>query len=85
MSPEQTVPTCREIVDGLPDWAEGKLESTQREPYQRHLELCSPCGSLARTYQALARVARGALHLEMPPEAKERLRQFLHSRLRGPN
>jgi Putative zinc-finger len=86
MSVEQTpIPTCREVVEYLPDWAEGRLEALQLEPYHRHLELCPPCGNLARTYRALARVARSALQVEMPAEAKVRLGQLLRSRFRSPS
>jgi len=84
MSAEETpLPTCKEVVELLPDWAEGSLESVRREPYERHLDLCPPCGHLARTYQALARVARTSLQVEMPPAAKERLRKLVLSRLRS--
>jgi anti-sigma factor ChrR (cupin superfamily) len=84
MSAEETpLPTCREVVDLLPDWAEGRLEPVRQAPYQRHLDLCHPCGDLARDYQALARVARASLEVEMPAAAKERLRRFLLSRLRS--
>lgn len=78
-----SIPTCREIVDQLPDWAEGQLPEAAEEPYRRHLDLCPPCGDLARTYQALARVARAALEVRMPEAARQRLQAALRARLRG--
>jgi hypothetical protein len=84
-SEDPTLPSCKEIVEGLPDWAEGRLDDLHQEPYERHLELCPPCGNLARTYRALAQVARSALAVEMPPAARDRLRKRLLARFRGPN
>lgn len=77
------LPTCRELVDRLPDWAEGQLAEAEVGPYHRHLALCSPCGDLARTYQALAQVARGALQVKIPEAAARRLRAALLARLKG--
>lgn len=73
-------PSCREILDRLADWAEGHLGDGDEEPYRHHLELCPPCGSLARTYRALPAVARAALAAEMPGEARDRLRRLLLAR-----
>ncbi|HEY7725063.1 MAG TPA: zf-HC2 domain-containing protein [Anaeromyxobacteraceae bacterium] len=78
-----TLPSCREVVDGLPEWSEGALGGGAREPYERHLEVCPPCGSLARTYQAVGALARAALDVEMPPRARERLRRALLRRVGG--
>jgi anti-sigma factor RsiW len=82
---QHPLPTCREVFDHLSDWAEGRIPEADAEGYRRHLELCPPCGSLARTYQSLARVARSALEVKMPEEARHRLWQLLQSRFRGPN
>jgi anti-sigma factor ChrR (cupin superfamily) len=79
----EQLPTCKEVFERLPDWAEGRLATPEVAPYQRHLELCSPCGEAARQYQALAKVARAALEVKMPEDAKERLRCALLARLRG--
>lgn len=79
----EPLPTCREVFERLPDWAEGRLAVPEVASYQRHLELCPPCGEAARQYQALAKVARAALEVKMPEAAKERLRRVLLARLRG--
>jgi anti-sigma factor ChrR (cupin superfamily) len=71
------------VFDRLPEWAEGRLATPEVASYQRHLELCPPCGEAARQYQALAKVARAALEVKMPEAAKERLRRALLARLRG--
>lgn len=78
-----SIPTCREVFERLPDWAEGRLAGTELAPYERHLEVCPPCGEAARQYQALAKVARAALEVKMPDAAKERLRRAIAARLRG--
>ena len=83
MSDDKTaVPTCREVVEHLSEWSEGKLPEAAREPYATHLHLCPPCARIASTYQALSRVAREALAVEMPEDAKARLRRTLAARFR---
>jgi anti-sigma factor RsiW len=84
MSEQRTaIPTCAEVVDRLEDWCEGRLPDDVEQPYETHLELCPPCAVIAREYQAISRVARGALDARMPEEAKERLRAAIASRLKG--
>jgi hypothetical protein len=84
MSGEKTeIPTCQEVVDRLGDWCEGGLPEDAAGPFATHLDLCPPCANIASTYQALARIARAALDVKMPDEAKERLRCKLAARLRG--
>jgi hypothetical protein len=80
---EQPIPSCQEVFDRLPDWVEGRLGEQDLGPYQHHLELCPPCGHAARAYRALAGVARAALAVEMPEEARRRLRRLLLGRFRG--
>jgi anti-sigma factor (TIGR02949 family) len=79
----EALPTCREVVDHLPEWAEGTLPESAEASYVRHLEVCPPCGDLARSYQAVAEVARAALAVEMPEDARRRLRARLQARFRG--
>jgi anti-sigma factor ChrR (cupin superfamily) len=82
MSEETTaIPTCREVVEHLGEWCEGQLEPGEEKPFALHLQLCPPCADIANGYQALARVARAALAVEMPEDAKERLRRRIAARL----
>jgi anti-sigma factor RsiW len=84
MTDEKTaVPTCREVVEHLEDWSEGRLPEADRAPFATHLHLCPPCAHIASEYRALSRVAREALAAEMPEEAKARLRRALAARFRG--
>jgi hypothetical protein len=84
MSDERTaIPTCQEVVDRLGDWCEGRLPEGAAGPFATHLDLCPPCACIANTYQALSRLARAALDVKMPEEAKERLRRKLAARLRA--
>ena len=84
MSGEKTeIPTCQEVVDRLGDWCEGRLPEGAAGPFATHLDLCPPCANIASTYQALSRIARAALDVDMPPDARERLRRVLAARLRG--
>lgn len=84
MSEESTaIPTCREVVEHLGDWCEGRLPPGELRPFAVHLELCPPCAHIASGYQALARVARSVLAVEMPAEAQERLRSRIAARIKG--
>jgi anti-sigma factor RsiW len=77
------IPTCRHVVDHLGEWCEGRLPAEEQQPFAAHLQLCPPCASIASAYQRLARVAREALAVEMPAEAKGRLARALAVRWRG--
>jgi hypothetical protein len=77
------LPTCREVVDHLADWLEGRLPEGAAAPFATHLEVCPPCANIANTYHSLAHLARAALDVEMPPDARERLRRVLAARLCG--
>ncbi|HET9595987.1 MAG TPA: zf-HC2 domain-containing protein [Anaeromyxobacteraceae bacterium] len=76
------IPTCRHIVEHLGEWSEGRLPEEEQRPFAVHLELCPPCAHLASEYQSLARVARAALAVTMPDEARERLVRTLAARWR---
>jgi anti-sigma factor RsiW len=70
------------VVEHLEEWVEGRLPAEEQRPFATHLELCSPCAHIASEYGSLARVAREALAVTMPDDAKERLRRVLAARLR---
>ena len=78
---KRPLPTCQEVFEGLGEWCEGELPAGADKPYHEHLELCPPCGRIARTYRALPRVAASALEARMPEDAKGRLYQALAARL----
>lgn len=78
---KRAIPTCEEVLEHLGEWCEGELAAHVDEPYEEHLELCPPCGNLARTYRALPRIAGSALEARMPEDAKGRLYRALAARL----
>ncbi len=84
MTDERTdLPTCREVVEHLAEWFEGGLPEGAAAPFASHLELCPPCANIASTYHSLAHLARAALDVGMPADARDRLRRVLAARLRG--
>ena len=48
---------------------------------ERHLRDCRPCLAYLETYRKTRSLAATAERVEMPPEMKTRLRQFLRDRL----
>jgi predicted anti-sigma-YlaC factor YlaD len=41
---------CRGFHDRLADWLEGRLEATERDALERHVEGCAPCRDIAERF-----------------------------------
>jgi len=74
--------TCQETIAILSDYLEGLCGPDLIQQLEQHLRDCAPC----RAYLATFRKTRGLTHaagqVEMPPEMRARLRQFLLQKLR---
>ncbi|HEV8438864.1 MAG TPA: zf-HC2 domain-containing protein [Methylomirabilota bacterium] len=73
--------TCQGAIDVLADFLEQTLSSEAGAELEAHLRGCEPCRAYLRTYDKTRRLAGGAGRIEMPPELKARLRQFLLDQL----
>ena len=69
--------TCREAIDILADYLESTLTPTALEKLEAHLGECAPCRAYLATYKRAAELAAKANRVEMPPEVRQRLRDFL--------
>jgi anti-sigma factor RsiW len=68
--------TCREFVDFLTDYLEGRLPEDQLTRFNQHLAACPSCVSYTRSYQAALRLGRSVLsaqEAEVPDEVPESL------------
>jgi predicted anti-sigma-YlaC factor YlaD len=75
--------TCKDAIDVLGDFLEEILSSDAVSELEIHLRECEPCRAYLNTYRRTRELVGQAGRIEMPPELKERLRQFLLSRLDG--
>lgn len=69
--------TCREAIDVLDDYLESTLTPDVLEKLEAHLRVCAPCRAYLATYERTARLAAKVNRVEMPPEVKRRLHDFL--------
>jgi anti-sigma factor RsiW len=53
--------TCREFVEFLADYLEGRLPQERLASFNRHLAGCPSCVAYARSYQDAVRLGREAL------------------------
>ena len=69
--------TCREAIAILDDYLESALTPDVLEKLEEHLRVCAPCRAYLATYERTAQLAAKANRVEMPPEVRRRLRDFL--------
>ena len=69
--------TCREAIDVLADYLESTLTPDALERLEAHLRECAPCRAYLATYKRATELAAKANRVEMPPELRRRLKDFL--------
>jgi anti-sigma factor RsiW len=74
--------TCKEfLVEFLSDYLDGTLTRGVVADLDRHLRDCRPCVAYLKTYKKTRDLAGRAGRVEMPPEMRARLREFLRKQL----
>lgn len=73
--------TCHEAIDLLADYLDAVLTPAALDRLEGHLRNCEPCRVYLATYKRAAELAAKVNRIEMPPEVKQRLRDFLSSGL----
>jgi predicted anti-sigma-YlaC factor YlaD len=69
---------CREAIDVLADYLDATLTPDLLAQLEAHLRGCAPCRAYLATYKRSAELAAKVNRVEMPPEVKRRLRDFLN-------
>ena len=69
--------TCREAIEVLADYLESTLTPVELEKLEAHLRECAPCRTYLASYKRTAELAAKVNRVEMPPEVRQRLRDFL--------
>lgn len=70
---------CRRIAELLADYLDGSLPRHTAELLEWHIDGCAPCIAFLNTYRGTVRATRSLLHVEVPPELKQRLLAVLRS------
>jgi anti-sigma factor RsiW len=77
--------TCRDAIGLFSDYLEPAMSAEALAELERHLRDCAPCVAYLNTFRRSRELTREASAVEMPPELKQRLRQFLLARLQDPS
>jgi len=69
---------CREAIDVLADYLDATLTPDMLAQLEAHLRVCAPCRAYLATYKRSAELAAKVNRVKMPPEVRQRLRDFLN-------
>jgi predicted anti-sigma-YlaC factor YlaD len=69
---------CREAIDVLVDYLDATLTSDVLAQLEAHLRVCAPCRAYLATYKRSAELAAKVNRVELPPEVRQRLRDFFN-------
>lgn len=73
--------TCRQVTSLIVDYLTHDLEPQDRLEFKAHLRKCPDCVAFLATYRKTIRVTRSLRYRDIPVEMRERVRQFLQSRI----
>ncbi len=74
--------TCKDAIELFSEYLEAAVDADTLAGLEQHLRDCPPCVAYLNTFRRSRELAREASEVEMPPELKRRLRQFLLAHLR---
>jgi anti-sigma factor RsiW len=76
--------TCKDAIGLLLDYLDQTLGEGLLAALEGHLAACEPCRAYLQTYRATRALVASSSPADMPPELRDRLREFLRERvLRG--
>lgn len=79
----KTLETCRDIVEVMGEYCDGKLTPRLRREFERHLDCCPECVAFLETYRETPKLARASLRRAIPARMRDRLRAFIRTSLRA--
>jgi len=71
---------CHEAIDVLADYLDATLTPDVLAQLEAHLRVCAPCRAYLATYKRSVELAAKVNRIEMPPEVRQLLHDFLSSR-----
>jgi predicted anti-sigma-YlaC factor YlaD len=72
---------CKNAIEILADYLESTLAPGVLKQFETHLRACAPCRAYLATYERTAELAAKVNRVEMPPDVRRRLRDFLSGSL----
>jgi len=75
--------SCRETIELLMDYLEGRLSPEEHQALKIHFEDCPPCLDFVDSYQATPRILREATAVQVPPEVERELKEYLQKNRRS--
>lgn len=75
---------CRDIGQLLYDYVEDRLELTVRQQLEQHLADCAGCLAFINTYKQTTHLSRDLRCRDIPPELRQKLRNFIKTNLTTP-
>jgi anti-sigma factor (TIGR02949 family) len=73
--------TCRDLIDVIDEYLDGRLPAAEISALERHLAGCEACRAYLATYRRTRALGARAGRVEMPDEMRARLRLFLRERI----
>ena len=58
--------TCRELIDFLMDYTDGKLDPAVKAEFDRHLSVCASCVAYLESYRRTVTLARDSMATDNP-------------------
>jgi predicted anti-sigma-YlaC factor YlaD len=77
--------TCQEAIELLAEYLDAALTPAALGRLEGHLRNCEPCRAYLATYRRAAELAAKVSRVEMPPDVRQRLRDFLSRALDTPS
>ena len=74
---------CHEAIEILADYLDAALTPDVLAQLEAHLRVCAPCRAYLATYKRAAELAAKVNRVEMPPEVRQRLSEFLSGSIRS--
>ena len=68
---------CHEAIEILAVYLDAALTPDVLAQLEAHLRVCAPCRAYLATYKRAAELAAKVNRVEMPPEVRKRLSEFL--------
>ena len=73
-SMREPIPTCREVVELITDYLDGRMSADDRERFERHLAICTGCVTyLQQMRAAIATAAAPATEDVIPEQQRNEL------------
>lgn len=74
---------CREAVEIVTDYLEGRLSRRDRRRFEAHLQACDGCEEYVRQIQATIRILGNVQPGDLAPETREGLMELYRGFVRG--